>query len=136
MGLLRSATRLVADLPDCLDFRLSINGYARSNVIGPGPDGGWMNSSPMGVSLSGTPEIHPVLLSGAKLGTAAFSAIAGQLSVAAAITPASRRRGLPGDLALVMWGIGASSISDLGATRFSGKHSIANKVAGAMDFDH
>src|SRR5260370_29638336 len=53
-----------------------------------------------------------------KLGMAVFSAMAGQLSIAAAITPAMGLRGMPGDLAFVMWGIGASSISDLGATRF------------------
>src|SRR6266481_7428208 len=77
-----------------------------------------MNSSPIGVSLSGTPAIHPTRLSGMKLGMAVFSAMAGQLSVAAATKTAIRLRGLPGDVAFVMWGIGASSISDLVATRF------------------
>ncbi len=70
-----------------------------------------MNSSPIGVSLSGTPEIHPVLLSGAKLGIAAFSASAGQLSVAAAITPAIRLRDLLGDVVFATWGIGAFSVT-------------------------
>src|SRR6267378_4576325 len=77
-----------------------------------------MKSSPIGVSLSGTPAIHPTRLSGMKLGMAVFSAMAGQLRGATAITPAMRLRGLPGDLAFVMWGIDASSIGDLGATRF------------------
>jgi hypothetical protein len=58
--------------------------------------------------------------------------MAGQLSVAAATTPAMRLRDLLGDL---MWGIDASSIGDLGATRFSGEHSIAKKVARATDFE-
>jgi hypothetical protein len=89
-----------------------------------------MNSSPIGVSLSGTPAIHPVVVSGMKLGTAVFSATAGQLSVAAVTTPTMRLRDLLGDL---MWGIDASSIGDLGATRFSGEHSIANKVTRATD---
>src|SRR6266849_4039819 len=80
-----------------------------------------MNSSPIGVSLSGTPAIHPTRLSGEKLGMAVFSAMAGQLSVAAAITPAMRLRDLlgdlPRDLACVMWFIGASSVGDCAATR-------------------
>src|SRR5262249_13424082 len=79
-----------------------------------------MKSSPIGVSLSGTPAIHPTRLSGMKLGMAVFSAMAGQLSVAAAmITPAMRLRELPGDLACVMGFIGASSVGDYAATRSS-----------------
>src|SRR5262249_44083009 len=86
----------------------------------PGPDGGRMKSSPIGVvSLSGTPAIHPVLASGMKLGMAEFSAIAGQLSVAAAITPASRPRDLLGDFAFVLRFIGVPSLGDYAATRFS-----------------
>jgi hypothetical protein len=47
---------------------------------------------------------------------------AGQLSVAAAIMPASSFRDLPperlGDMVFVMWGIGVSSVGDCAATRF------------------
>jgi adenylylsulfate kinase-like enzyme len=57
-----------------------------------------------------------------KFGIASLPARAGQLSVAAAIMPASSFRDLPrerlGDLVFVMWGIGVSSVSDRAATRF------------------
>src|SRR5262249_18944390 len=77
-----------------------------------------MNSSPIGVSPSGTPEIHPVLLFGMKLGMAVFSATAGQLRVAAPITPAMRLPNLLRDLACLMWFIGVSSVGDCAATHF------------------
>jgi hypothetical protein len=72
-----------------------------------------MKSSPIGVALSGTPAIHPVLASGMKFGTASLPARAGQLSAAAAMMPATR----PCDLAFVMWAITISSHRNRAATR-------------------
>jgi hypothetical protein len=57
-----------------------------------------MKSSPIGVSLSGTLAIHPVLASGMKFGTTSLPARAGQLSATAPMTPARRLC----DLAFVM----------------------------------
>jgi hypothetical protein len=104
---------LVDDLPRFLARRLSIKGWARSNVTGPGPDGGSTKSSPIGVALSGTPAIHPVLASGMKFATASLPARAGQLSAAAAMMPASRRC----DLALVMGAIASPPTVICAATR-------------------